>query len=150
MHDRYDWPRKQWGDTLNAGIQDRIDAIVADTIAYAEKENADEEHRRREQRRDKARQLWAQRRTRREQFAALKVRELKRQARDWSRAQMLSGYVKAVGQAGLSELPAFGDAKDRSHWVAWAQQVIELLDPLANGRAGTLPKPPRWFTKERE
>ena len=149
-HDRYNWPRRQWGDTISAGIEDRIDVIVADAFALAEKENAEAERWRKEQRRDKARQLWAQRRARREQFAALKVRELKRQARDWTRAQMLRGYVEAVARAELPTLPIFHSASDRDDWLAWSLGVVEALDPLGNGRAGSLPKRTRWHSERTE
>jgi hypothetical protein len=144
-HDRYHWPRRQWGDTIGAGVEDRADVIVADAFAQAEVENAEEERQGRAQRSEKAQQLWAFREIRRERFAALKVRELKRQARDWTRAQMLRGYVDAVAQAELPALPSFRSAAERDDWLAWTRRIIAALDPIESGRAGASPKRQKWF-----
>lgn len=148
-HSCSDYVHRQWADTASAGIEDRIDVVVADTFAFAEKELTEERQREIERRKSRARELWRLRQLRRERHNAQKIRELKWQARSWSRAQMLRGYIDAVDSSDVLTLPAFRDAGEKSAWIAWGRSVVEALDPIANGSAGRQPKRPALEETER-
>ena len=72
----------------------------------------------------------------------MKVRELLRQAQGWGRAQVLRGYIDAVRRADLASLQAFGSVSERENWLAWAKKCVDVIDPIASGRAGKAPAPP--------
>jgi hypothetical protein len=141
-HDRHDYPRRQWGDLVEQGIEDRVDEFIAEAFAFAAIEHAEAVRRNQEERQRRATWLRELRLEQREKHARLKVAELLRQAHSWNRAQALRNYIDAVRRADVRLLPALGEGSEREKWLAWATQCADALDPISKGRAGKAPARP--------
>lgn len=148
-HDLYNFGERSWSDGATA-IEERSSEIVLDIVAFAESERIASEKREEEERRSRVRYLIEARRQHREMYAAMKIRHLKRQARDFAKAQMLEQYIAAVASADTLTVPALVDDEARRAWLEWASGVARSVNPITNGQACSLPPRPRLLRRSEE
>lgn len=119
--------RRNWNDTANTDLLDRIDEIVFDTLKLAAEIRADEERERlRDERYQAAEAKYQAAMTRRAREES-SLRKLGRDAARYRKAEMLRQYVNAF------EAQARRDgslAPEVQQWIRWARAKVDWIDPF--------------------
>jgi hypothetical protein len=137
-----DYVERRWADGASATLEQRVDEIIAGTIAFAAAEKRQREVRAMEAAAEAARKLRIRQKLQQQEHEALKTKRLQEEAAAWAHARTIREYVEMVRDTPLDALPQFKSEIEKNEWIAWACRKIDKIDPLTNGAAGTEPALP--------
>lgn len=140
--------RRRWTDCATQRLEDRLNLFTSSIIRIAEdmkrsrleakerariwEEQAPERERR--QKEEQQRRLEEERRSRYEQW---RIDGLKSKLPGWLQAEQMRAFVAAVRVEEIRRHGEIQEGSETAQWLAWAEQVANQNDPLAEG--GALP-----------
>jgi hypothetical protein len=129
--------RKNWRDTKTKRLENLLGSFISglENIAIRTKEHIREEEERERKRREwqkeqeeKARILEEKRRL--IEVEQKRVSDLISDADNWKKSKVIREYVSAVERAVLEGKSTFKPEGELKHWIKWALQQADRLDPL--------------------
>lgn len=94
-----------------------------------------------ERRHERARYLTKLRRFRRKLWKELQFEMIEQEAKSWSRAERLRGYIARVEQQ--------QDEYEVADWLVLAKKLVDDLDPIASEKFGLQATPPKYAEVEK-
>ena len=153
--------RKTWRDAKKQRVEDRLNQFVAGLVRFAarRKEHEEEEEKAAQRRRDERRrqQEEAERRAEKRrliQAEQARVESLMQEARSWTSSQNLRLYIEARRRKHLANHGEIDPDGEFAHWLVWATQQADRLDPIAESPPSILdepmpeePEPRSWWER---
>jgi hypothetical protein len=122
--------RCNWADGKKQRLEYCLNAFVAGLIQTAVRRQAWELERERQHQKweEERRQYEEQERLQREE--AERFQALEQEVGDWQRANQIRAYVEATRKAAIERDGAIVAGCDLDHWLVWALQQADRLDPI--------------------
>ena len=153
--------QRSWRDAKKQRIEDCLNKFVAGMVRFAARKKQYEEER--ERRAQKLREEEQHRKEEADHRAEkrrlmlaeqARVTSLMQDAQTWMTSQTLRRYIEAKRQRYLVEHGRIEPNDDFAHWLAWAIQQADRLDPIAESPPSILdepipeePKPRNWWER---
>lgn len=131
-------PRRNWNDTNNTDLLDRIGEIVMDTIRLFAEIRVQEEAQRQREARYRVAEAKYQAIVKRREMERAQLRELHRDAARYRKAEMLRRYIDAFEANASRDGPL--TPEDRT-WVEWTRAKADWIDPFVKASDVVLDAP---------
>ena len=125
-----DGARCNWADGKKQRLDHCLNAFIVGLIQAAVRKQARDLAWERQQRQweEERRLREEQERIRSEEAARLQA--LEQEVADWQRAKQIRAYAEAVRQAAMESKDAIEAGSELDHWLVWALQQADRIDPL--------------------
>jgi len=133
------WPhgaRKTWSDGKKHHLEELLNEVVLGMVIVADGNRTRrlEWARKESERQEAARQRAILEQQRREEEARRQA--LERQAELWAKSRLLRSYIEAVEETAIQEGLSREPGTDVCHWLEWARQQADRIDPLKTKPSG--------------
>ena len=123
----YAYPTKEWADTKNSLLEDKISNIIAKLELQAVKEKQDAIDREIWHREYERKQKIEQEFKARKEKEIIKTKKLFSDAEKFDKATIYRNYIEATEQKAIKENNVTEEVKE---WIKWAKDKADWFDPL--------------------
>lgn len=123
----YAYPTKEWADTKNSLLEDKISNIIAKLELQAVKEKQDAIDREIWHREYERKQKIEQEFKARKEKEIIKTKKLFSDAEKFDKATIYRNYIEATEQKAIKENNLTEEVKE---WIKWAKEKADWFDPL--------------------